>query len=78
VKPIVRIILGIALAFVGILTAAFFGLILLIADCTQQCQANHEQLVPGAIVLVGLAVTVVGVLLLLGRLGGRRRSPQRP
>ena len=77
-KPIVRIILGIALAFVGILTAAFFGLILLIADCTTQCQANHEQLVPVAIVLVGLAVTVVGVLLLLGRLGGRRPSPERP
>jgi ABC-type enterochelin transport system permease subunit len=78
VKPIVRIILGIALALVGILTAAFFGLILLIADCSTQCQANHEQLVPVAIVLVGLALTVVGVLLLLGRLGGRRPSPQRP
>ena len=77
-KPIWRILLGIALALVGILTAAFFGLILLIADCTTQCQANHQQLVPVAIVLVGLALTVVGVLLLLGRLGGRRPSPQRP
>ena len=77
-KPIWRILLGIALALVGILTAAFFGLILLIADCTTQCQANHEQLVPVAIVLFGLALTVVGVLLLLGRLGGRRPSPQRP
>jgi hypothetical protein len=78
VKPIWRILLGIALALVGILTAAFFGLILLIADCTTRCQANHEQLVPIAIVLVGLALAVVGVLLLLGRLGGRRPSPQRP
>ena len=77
-KPIWRILLGIALALVGILTAAFFGLILLIADCTTQCQANHEQLVPVEIVLVALALTAVGVLLLLGRLGGRRPSPQRP
>jgi hypothetical protein len=76
-KPIVRVPLGIALVLIGILTAAFFGLILLIADCTTQCQANHEQLVPIAIVLVGLAFAVVGVLLLLGRLGGRRPSPQR-
>jgi len=77
VKPIWRVLLGIALAVVGILTAAFFGLILLIADCTSRCQANHEQLVPIALALLGVAFAVVGVLLLLGRLGGRRASPQR-
>jgi threonine/homoserine/homoserine lactone efflux protein len=77
VKPIWRILLGIALAVVGSLTAAFFGLILLIADCTSRCQANHEQLVPIALALLGVAFAVVGVLLLLGRLGGRRASPQR-
>ena len=70
-KPIVRILLGIALVLVGILTAAFFGLLLLIADCTAQCQANHEQLVPIALVVLGLAFTAVGVLLLIGRLGTR-------
>jgi hypothetical protein len=63
--------LGIALVLVGILTAAFFGLLLLIADCTTQCQANHEQLVPIALIALGLALMVVGVLLLIGRLGGR-------
>jgi hypothetical protein len=46
-------------------------LILLIADCTSQCQAKHEQLVPFALVVFGLALTVAGVLLLLGRLGKR-------
>jgi hypothetical protein len=56
---------------VGLLTAAFFALILLIADCTAQCQANHEQLVPIALVVFGLALTVAGVLLLIGRLGRR-------
>jgi hypothetical protein len=55
----------------GILTAAFFGLLLLIADCTARCQANHEQLVPIGLVVLGLALTVVGVLLLIGRLGTR-------
>jgi len=70
-KPIVRILLGIALVLVGILTAAFFGLLLLIADCTATCQANHEQLLPIGLVLIGLAVTVVGLLLLIGRLGRR-------
>ena len=59
------------LVLLGILTAAFFGLLLLIADCTARCQANHEQLVPIGLVVVGLALTVVGVLLLIGRLGGR-------
>jgi len=69
VKPVWRVLLGIALILVGILTAAFFGLLLLIADCTQRCQANHEQLVPLGVVLVGVAVTVLGVLLLARRLG---------
>jgi threonine/homoserine/homoserine lactone efflux protein len=69
VKPVWRVLLGIALVLVGVLTAAFFGLLLLIADCTQRCQANHEQLVPLALVLVGVAMTVVGVLLLARRLG---------
>ena len=73
-RPILRILLGIALVIVGILTAAFFGLLLLIADCTTQCQANHEQLVPIGLVPLGLALTVVGVLLLVGRLG-RRPQP---
>jgi ABC-type enterochelin transport system permease subunit len=73
-KPIIRILIGIALALVGILTAAFFGLLLLIADCSSRCQANHEQLLPVALVVVGVAVTVVGVLLLVGRLGGRPAS----
>jgi hypothetical protein len=71
VKPIWRIMLGIALILIGILTAAFFGLLLLVADCTERCQANHEQLVPVGLVLAGVAVTVVGVLLVVGRLGGR-------
>jgi len=68
-KPILRIVLGIALVLVGILTAAFFGLLLLIADCIAQCQANHEQLVPIALVVFGLGLAVVGMLLLIGRLG---------
>jgi len=68
-KPVVRIVLGIALILVGLLITAFFGLLLLVADCTQRCQANHEQLVPLALVLVGVAVTVGGVLLLARRLG---------
>jgi hypothetical protein len=71
VKPIWRIMLGIALILIGILTAAFFGLLLLIADCTERCQANHEQLVPVGLVLAGVAVTVLGVMLVVGRLGGR-------
>ena len=71
-KPIVRIPLGIVLALVGILTAAFFGLLLMIADCSIGCQERHEWLVPVALVVLGLALVVVGVLLLLGRLGGRR------
>jgi uncharacterized membrane protein HdeD (DUF308 family) len=75
-KSIWRILLGIALVLVGILTAAFFGLVLLIADCTERCQANHEQLLPIAVVVIGLALTVVGVLLLIGRLGGRAAPPQ--
>jgi threonine/homoserine/homoserine lactone efflux protein len=70
-RPIWRILLGIALALVGILTAAFFGLLLLIADCTARCQANHEQLVPIVLILVGVGLAVVGVLLLIGRLGRR-------
>ena len=68
-KPVVRIVLGIALILVGLLITAFFGLLLLVADCTQRCQANHEQLVPLALILVGVAVTVGGVLLLARRLG---------
>jgi uncharacterized membrane protein HdeD (DUF308 family) len=76
-KPILRILLGIALVLVGILTAAFFGLLLLIADCTTRCQTNHEQLVPIGLVVLGLALTVVGVFLLIGRLGGRTTSPRR-
>jgi hypothetical protein len=70
-KPIVRIPLGIALVLVGILTALFFGLLLMIADCTARCQADHEQLVPIGLIVLGLASAVVGVLLLVGRLGGR-------
>jgi hypothetical protein len=77
-KPIVRILVGIALLIVGILTTAFFGLLLLIADCTSQCQANHEQLVPIGLVVLGLAFTVVGVLLLIGRLGGRPSAESQP
>jgi len=77
-KPIVRIVLGVALLIVGILTAAFFGLLLLIADCTAQCQANHEQLVPIGLVVLGLAFTVVGLLLLVGRLGARASAASRP
>ena len=69
--PIVRILLGGALVLIGILTSAFFGLILLIADCTTMCQANHEQLVPIGLVVLGLACAVIGVLLLIGRLGRR-------
>jgi hypothetical protein len=72
VKPIWRIVLGIAVILIGILTAAFFGLLLLIADCTERCQANHEQLVPVGLVLAGVAGTVLGVMLVVGRLGGRR------
>jgi formate-dependent nitrite reductase membrane component NrfD len=75
VKPIVRIPIGIALVIVGILTAAFFGLLLLIADCTSLCQANHEQLVPVGLIVLGLAFAGVGLLLLIGRLGGRPRRP---
>jgi hypothetical protein len=70
-KPIVRILLGVALVVVGILTAAFFGLLLMIADCSIACQARYEWLVPLGLVVLGLAVTVVGVLLLIGRLGRR-------
>ena len=70
-KPIVRILLGIALVLVGILTAAFFGLLLLIADCSIGCQARYEWLVPLGLVVLGLALSVVGVLLLVGRLGRR-------
>jgi len=77
-KPFVRILLGVALLIGGILTAAFFGLLLLIADCTAQCQANHEQLVPIGLVVLGLAFTVVGVLLLVGRLGARASAASRP
>jgi threonine/homoserine/homoserine lactone efflux protein len=75
-KPIVRIPLGIALALIGILTAVFFGLLLLIADCSNRCQANHEQLLPVGLVVVGIALTAVGVLLLIGRLGGRPAVPR--
>jgi len=69
-KPIVRILLGIVLVLVGILTAAFFGL-LLIADCSIGCQARYEWLVPLGLVVLGLSLSVVGVLLLIGRLGRR-------
>jgi len=72
-KPIWRILLGIVLAIVGILTAGFFGLLLMIADCSIGCQERHEWLVPVALVVLGLAVAVVGVLLLIGRLGRRGR-----
>jgi membrane protein implicated in regulation of membrane protease activity len=76
-KPIVRIPLGIVLALVGILTAAFFGLLLMIADCSIGCQERHEWLFPVGLVVLGIALAVVGVLLVLGRLGGRRASAQR-
>lgn len=75
-KPIVRILLGIALVIIGILTAAFFGLLLLIADCSSRCQANLEQLVPIGLVVLGLGIVVVGMLLLIGRLGKRNLSPR--
>ena len=48
-KPIWRILLGIALVLVGFLTAAFFGLLLMIADCSIGCQEHHEWLVPVAL-----------------------------
>lgn len=67
-KPIVRIPVGIVLVLVGILTAAFFGLLLMIADCSIGCQERHEWLVPLALVILGLALTVLGVLLLIGRI----------
>jgi hypothetical protein len=76
-KPIVRILIGIVLVIIGILTAAFFGLLLLIADCSTRCQANHEELLPVGLVLLALGLTVIGVLLLIGRLGGRPASPRR-
>jgi hypothetical protein len=53
-NPSLRILLAIALILAGFLTAAFFGLLLLIADCTARCQANHEQLVPIALVVLGI------------------------
>jgi hypothetical protein len=43
----------------------------MIADCSIGCQARYEWLVPLGLVVLGLAVTVVGVLLLIGRLGRR-------
>ena len=67
-KPIWRILLGIVLVLVGILTTGFFGLLLMIADCSIGCQERHEWLVPVALVVIGLALTVVGVLLLIGRI----------
>jgi len=67
VKPIWRILLGIVLILFGILIAAFFGLLLMIADCSIGCQERHEWLVPVALVVLGLALAVVGVLLLIGR-----------
>jgi hypothetical protein len=70
-KTVWRAILGIALVLVGILTAAFFGLLLMIADCSIGCQERHEWLVPLALVVLGLAFAVVGVLFLVGRLGRR-------
>lgn len=76
-KQIVRILIGIALVIIGILAAAFFGLLLLIADCSTQCQANHEQLVPVALILLGLGLAVAGVLLMIGRLGVRPARPNR-
>jgi len=76
-KPFVRILLGLALALIGILIAIFFGLLLLIADCSSRCQANHEQLVPVGLVVLGAALAVVGALLLIGRLGGRPALPGR-
>ena len=66
-KPIWRILLGIALLLIGILIAAFFGLLLMIADCSIGCQERHEWLVPVALVVLGVAIGVVGVLLLIGR-----------
>jgi membrane protein implicated in regulation of membrane protease activity len=67
-KPVLRILLGIALVLAGFLTAAFFGLLLMIADCSIGCQERHEWLVPLALVILGLALMVVGVLLLIGRI----------
>jgi hypothetical protein len=68
-RAALRILLGIVLVLAGFLTAAFFGLLLMIADCSIGCQERHEWLVPLALVILGLALTVVGVLLLIGRLG---------
>jgi hypothetical protein len=55
----------------GILTAAFFGLLLLIADCTATCQANHDQFFAIGLAAIGLVFAVLGILLLIGRLGRR-------
>jgi len=66
-KPIWRIVLGIALLLIGILIATFFGLLLMIADCSIGCKERHEWLVPVALVVLGVALAVVGVLLLIGR-----------
>jgi hypothetical protein len=67
-RAALRILLGIVLVLAGFLTAAFFGLLLMIADCSIGCQERHEWLVPLALVILGLALTVVGVLLLIGRI----------
>jgi hypothetical protein len=76
-KPIARILVGVALVLIGILTASFFGLLLAIADCSTQCQANHERLVPIALIILGIGLTVTGVLMLVGRLGARPASSKR-
>ena len=70
-RPALRILLGIALVLAGFLTAAFFGLLLMIADCSIGCQERHEWLVPLGLVVLGLALMVVGVFMLIGRLGRR-------
>jgi hypothetical protein len=56
---------------------------LLIADCSLGCQQRYEWLVPVGLVVLGLALAVVGVLLLMGRIatpstaGGRQAGGSR-
>ena len=76
-KPIVRILIGTALVIIGILTTAFFGLLLAIADCSTRCQANHEQFVAIGLIILGLGLTGAGVFLQVGRLARRPEAGSR-
>ncbi|MHB8605413.1 MAG: hypothetical protein ACYDCK_09175 [Thermoplasmatota archaeon] len=58
-----KLIGGIALVLVGLVVAFFtFGPALL-ADCSNACKANHEREIAIGVGVVGLAVSVGGVLL---------------